>query len=244
MTLYYVSGIGNDKADGASEAAAFRTLQKAVDLVVAGDTVYIMDGIYTNKYTSILSITDKHGSATAPITFAACPGHKPILEAHKNNWNAVSITGSSYIVIEGLTLIGARDEITLEYALEQKENTNNPATSGNGITVSYIKGTNKRSHHVIIRNNTVTNFPGGGISANQADYIVVENNVVSGNAWYSPFGCQGITFLELWNFDNNIKDYRIIVRGNKSFDNKQLVAWVNGSQHLLFQNWELSHLNT
>ncbi|MBW4425526.1 MAG: right-handed parallel beta-helix repeat-containing protein [Nostoc desertorum CM1-VF14] len=223
---YYVSGTGDDKNDGLNEKAAFRTLQKAADLVAAGDTVYVMNGNYTNIYANILSISDKHGSAKEPITFTAYPGHKPVLEAHKNNWNAISVTGSSYVVIEGLTLVGARDEITLKYALEQKKNLNNPATSGNGIDIRYINGDQKqRSHHITINNNNVSKFPGGGILATEADYITVKNNVVSGNAWYSPFGTQGITMFKLWNSDNNVKDYKVIIEGNTSFDNKELVPW-------------------
>ncbi|MEH2323660.1 MAG: choice-of-anchor D domain-containing protein [Nostoc sp.] len=230
---YYVSGTGNDKNDGLNEKSAFRTLQKAGDLVQAGDTVYVMNGTYTNIYSNILSISDKHGTANAPITFTAYPGHTPVLEAHKNNWNAISITGSSYVVINGLTLLGARDETTLKDAIADKDNSNNPATSGNGINVTFIKNVgreNDRSHHITISNNNVSKFPGAGIATTEADYITVKNNVVSGNAWYSPHGNQGITMLNLWNSDNNVTDYKVIIEGNTSFDNKQLVPWVNAGK--------------
>ncbi|MBD2246525.1 DUF1565 domain-containing protein, partial [Nostoc sp. FACHB-888] len=92
---YYVSGTGNDKNDGSNEKAAFRTLQKAGDLVAAGDTVYVMNGTYTNPYANILSIANKNGTANAPITFKALSGHNPVLATDKHNWNAISITGSS-----------------------------------------------------------------------------------------------------------------------------------------------------
>ncbi|MDZ8225613.1 choice-of-anchor D domain-containing protein [Nostoc sp. ChiVER01] len=224
--IYYVSGTGNDKNNGLNEGSAFRTLQKAGDLVKAGDTVYVMNGTYTNIYPNILSISDKHGTASAPITFTAYPGHTPVLEAHKNNWNAISITGSSYVVINGLTLVGARDETTLEYALEHKDNPNSE-TSGNGINITYIDGNEKeRSHHITISNNNVSKFPGGGIATMEADYITVKNNVVSGNAWYSPHGTQGITMLNLWNSDQNVTDYKVIIKDNIVFNNKQLVPWV------------------
>ena len=222
---YYVSGTGDDKKNnGLKEGAAFRTLQKAADLVQAGDTVYVMNGTYTSSSANILSIGNKQGRADAPITFIAYPGHTPVIEAHSNNWNAISITGSSYVVIEGLTLVGARDEITLEYALQQKDNLNNPATAGNGINVSK-SSPNQHSHHITINNNNISKFPGGGISAGEADYITIKNNIVSGTSWYSPYGTQGITLTRLWNSDNNVKDYKLIVQGNTSFDNKQLVPW-------------------
>ncbi|WP_375506372.1 right-handed parallel beta-helix repeat-containing protein, partial [uncultured Nostoc sp.] len=227
---YYVSGTGSDKNDGLDEKSAFRTLQKAGDLVKAGDTVYVMNGTYTNIYSDILSISDKHGTAKAPITFTAYPGHTPVLEAHTNNWNAISITGSSYVVINGLTLVGSRDETTLQYALEHKDKPE-PATSGNGINVTYIDDDeHQRSHHITISNNNVSKFPGGGIVTAEVDYIIVKNNVVSGNAWYSPHGNQGITMLHLWNSDNNVTDYKVIIEGNTSFDNKQLVPWVNAGK--------------
>ncbi|WP_373530162.1 choice-of-anchor D domain-containing protein [Nostoc sp.] len=227
-TTYYVSGTGNDQSNGLNQGEAFRTLQKAADLVQAGDTVYVMNGTYTSPYATILGINNKQGRADAPITFTALSGHTPILEAHKNIWNAISIKGSSYLVIEGLTLVGARDEITLEYALEQKLNLSNSATSGNGISVGIanIAGNQEiHSHHITIRNNNVSKFPGAGIGAGKADYITIEKNIVSGNAWYSPFGNQGISLGQLWNSDNNVTDYKVIIRGNTSFDNKSLVPW-------------------
>ena len=221
---YYVSGTGNDKNNGLKEGAAFRTLQKAADLVQAGDTVYVMNGTYTSSSANILSIANKQGRADAPITFLAYHDQKPVIEAHSNNWNAISITGSSYVVIDGLTLVGARDEITLEYALQQKDNLKNPATSGNGINVSKSSPT-QRSHHITLNNNKISKFPGGGISAGETDYITIKNNIVSGNSWYSPYGTQGITLGHLWNSDNNEKDYKVIIQGNTSFDNKELVPW-------------------
>ena len=49
---YYVSGTGNDSSDGLSQATAFRTLQHAGDLTQPGDTVYAMNGTYTNSFPS------------------------------------------------------------------------------------------------------------------------------------------------------------------------------------------------
>ncbi|MEH2305777.1 choice-of-anchor D domain-containing protein [Nostoc sp.] len=226
MATYYVSGTGNDKSNGLSQGDAFLSLQKAADLVKAGDTVYVMNGTYTSPYANILSIANKQGTANAPITFKALPGHTPVLEANAKNWQAISITGSTYIAIEGLTLVGNRDNLTLEDALNQKDNLNNPATSGNGIFVTVSSDNpNQHSSHITISNNNISKFPGGGIATTQADYITVENNVVTGNAWYSPYGTQGITMLNLWNSDNNTTDYKVIIKGNTVFDNQSLVPW-------------------
>jgi hypothetical protein len=217
VTTYYVSAGGKDGKDGKSEASSFGSIQKAVDLVKPGDTVLIMDGEYTTPYSQIINLENKNGTKEAPITIAAYPKHKPVLKAQKHNWDAIAIKGCSHIIIDGFILKGFRDEINLDYAKSQQSNLNNTATNCNGITVS------KKSHHIVIKNNNVSKFPGGGIGTTQIDYISVENNVVSGCGWYSAFGVQGITMLNLWNYDGNTTDYRIIIRGNTCFDNKQLV---------------------
>ena len=219
---YYVSVTGNDKNDGLSKEAAF-TFQKAAKLVEAGDTVNILDGTYKTKNANIIDINNKQGTKDAPITFTAFKDNKsskpskPILQAHKNNWNAISITGSSYIVINGLILKGAKDEITHDYASNNRCDSKNPATSGNGISI------NNKSLQIKIIDNEVSDFPGGGIAAIESDYITVQNNVVSGNCCYSPLGTQGITMLKLWNSDTNTRDYKVKIQGNTCFDNKQLI---------------------
>ena len=79
-------------------------------------------------------------------------------------------------------MVGARDEITLEYALQQKDNLNNPATAGSGISINKSSPT-QRSHHITLINNKISKFPGGGIGAGEADYITIKNNIVSENSW-------------------------------------------------------------
>jgi len=223
--VYYVSGTGNDSNDGLKEGSAFRTLQKAANLVQAGDTVYVMNGTYEQSQypkTAVLNINQKHGTEDAPITFKALPGHNPLIKSV--NFQAINIVGSSYIVIEGLKMVGANDQITLEYAQKEEGNLSNPLTNGNGIYIQPDKD-KKSSHHITIRGNTVTKFPGGGISTKEADYIIIENNIVSETCWYSPWGTNAITTLNNRNLDNNTTDYKIIIRNNVSFDNYSNIAW-------------------
>jgi len=223
--VYYVSGTGNDKNDGLKKGAAFRTLQKAADVVKAGDTVYVMNGTYEqSKYpnTPVLNINQKHGTEDAPITFKALPGHNPLIKS--TNFQAINIAGSSYIVIEGITMVGANDQITLEYAKSQQNNLNNPLTNGAGIYIQPDKSNNS-SHHITIRGNTITKFPAGGISTKEADYIIIENNTVSETCWYSPWGSNAITTLNNRNLDNNTTDYKIIIRNNVSFNNYTYIPW-------------------
>ncbi|MBH8566255.1 right-handed parallel beta-helix repeat-containing protein [Nostoc sp. CENA67] len=224
-TTYYVSPTGNDDNNGLTEGTALRTLQKAANKVKnPGDTVYIMNGTYTQDVTnpgkSLLTIYLKQGSADAPITFKAYPGHKPLLKSTGSY--AITVSGSSYINIEGLKLVGSNDKVTLEYAQQQKNNLKDPLTNGAAIMVapSYSDGIiTNRSHHILIRNNNVSKFGGCGICTNQADYITIEKNVVSETAWYSPIGTSPISTLHNWNADNNTTDYKIIIRENVVYNN-------------------------
>ncbi|MEH2050722.1 right-handed parallel beta-helix repeat-containing protein [Nostoc sp.] len=223
-TTYYVSGTGNDNSNGLTTTTPFRTIAKALYLpqLKAGDTILVMNGTYG----SVGMIFNKNGSPNNWTTIKAYPGATPKIIT---TGSAMNIFSSSYVRVEGLTFEGNRQNITLDYALQQKNNLSNPLTNANGIYVAPWKnsqgvgGTNP--HHIVITGNTVSNFSGGGIAISDADYITVEKNVVSGNAWYSPYGNQAITALRSFNLNNNTTDYRMIFRGNIVYDNQSLVPW-------------------
>jgi Ca2+-binding RTX toxin-like protein len=223
MTTYYVSGTGSNNNNGLKEGAAFRSLGRAVYEMKTGDTLYVMNGDYKNDN---IFLFNKNGSSDNWTTIKAYPGHTPKI---KTTGSGVLVFSSSYVRIEGLDIEGNRENITLEYALQEKDNLNNSLTNSNGIDVKAWKddkgagGTN--SHHIVISGNTVRNFSGGGMAFMNTDYITVEKNIVSGNAWYSPWGCQGISALRSFNYDNNTTDYRMIFRDNIVYDNQSLVPW-------------------
>ncbi|MEH1906383.1 choice-of-anchor D domain-containing protein [Nostoc sp.] len=224
---YYVSGTGNDNNNGLIEGSAFRSLGRAVYQMQTGDTLYVMNGTYDKGAT----LFNFNGSANNWTTIKAYPGATPII---KTIGSGINIFSSSYVRIEGLDLEGNRENITLEYALEQKDNLNNPLTNSTGISIKAWKNSQgvggSDPHHIVISDNTVSNFPGGGIESSNSDYITVEKNIVSGNAWYTPYGGQGITTLYATNSDNNTTDYKIIYRDNIVFDNQSLVPWKQAGQ--------------
>ncbi|MEH1968442.1 MULTISPECIES: right-handed parallel beta-helix repeat-containing protein [unclassified Nostoc] len=220
---YYVSATGNDKNSGVSSSSPFKTIQKAANLTQPGDTVLIMNGVYTNANPNgnVVSIT-RSGTANAWIKFKAYPGHQPKIQ--HNGWNGILIhNGASYIEINGLEVIGNNANITLDYAMSQKTNKINPLTNGNCISVDGRK--NGHSHHIRILNNKVHGCGGAGISAIESDYVTVNNNVVFDNAWYSIYGCSGISMLNNWNSDNN-RGYKMFVTNNKSYNNRMYIPWI------------------
>lgn len=222
---FYVSGRGNDRRNGLSPQTAFRTLQRAADLTQSGDQVLVMNGTYRNPNPrdNILTIR-RSGSPQAWITYRAYPGHRPLLRAR--NWHAISVQGASYIKVAGFRLVGNLDQIQPEQALAQRGNLNNPLTSGNGIGVSPLQQGDRKIYprHVQIRNNRVAKFGGGGIYTYNADYVTIEDNVVSQTSYYSPYANSGISLYQSWNSDQ-AEGYKMQIRRNVVYRNQNLVPF-------------------
>ncbi|WP_292768342.1 choice-of-anchor Q domain-containing protein [Nostoc sp. NOS(2021)] len=221
-TTYYVSGTGNDRNSGLTTSSAFRTIQRAADLTDPGDTVLIMNGVYTNPPNAgtVVSI-QRSGNAKAWIRYKAYPGHSPKIK--HNTWSGIGLSnGASYIEINGLEIIGNNANISLAYALTQKWNTSNPRTNGSCIS---IDGRNRPVHHINILNNKVHNCGAGGISVMEADYVKVDHNTVFNNSWYSVYGNSGISLLMNYNTDNN-RGYKMFVTNNKVYNNRMYIPWL------------------
>ena len=219
---YFVSPSGSDSNSGKSEVQAFRSIQKAADFVKAGETVYIMNGTYTNTPINNLVTVKSSGLPNSWITFTAYPGHHPVLKF--DSWTGVFMGGGiSYIRISDLEVIGNNANITLAYAQSQQTNTSNGATGGSGIAVDARTG--GHSHHIDILRNKVHDCGGGGISAIQSDYIKVDNNIVYNNAWYSIWANSGISIYQAYNSDS-FTGYKNYITNNISFNNREYLPWI------------------
>lgn len=223
----YVSGTGSDLNNGKTIQRPFRTLQKAADSVLPGDTVWVLNGVYTTPGpgSTVLFVT-KSGTRNYWIRFKAYPGHKPLIRVEEN-WGGITLAGARYIDIDGFEIEGNRENITISYARTQGENLNNPATSGNGISV--INLLEQISHHIIIRNCHVHDCCGGGIATERADYIRIENNLVHNNAYFSPYSQSGISMYLNANSDD-FTGTKMVVRGNECYENRNYVpSYFSGS---------------
>lgn len=201
---WYVSGAGDDSNDGKTLKTAFRSLQKAADLVQAGDKVLIDKGIYTNADKSdgsaVMSIK-RSGKPDAWITWQALQGVK--LDIRPTGWGGISVLGS-YHIIDGLTVMGSNDSIVLLAAQEDIKKPNaNPYFNTNGIVVDGRKNKpDAKPYHAIIRNCIVTKCPGGGVTGLETDYLTVEDCLISENAWFMRYGGSGISTLNNWAYDD------------------------------------------
>ncbi len=112
-TTYYVSNAGNDANAGTSTASAFATLQRAANVVRAGDRVIVLAGSYVGFHLTT------SGTAAQPIVFEADPaGGAPNPQVIVSGVNAftrrdsINLEGASHVVLQGFTVIGTGDPAT------------------------------------------------------------------------------------------------------------------------------------
>lgn len=220
---YYVSSYGNDGNSGTCINMPFRTIQKAADITLPGDTVFVMDGTYSepSNSESVLTI-QRSGEKDKWIVFTNYPGHKPIL--FFTNWGGIQVLGASYIEINGFEVKGNADNISLEYAQEEMNNLSNPATSGNGIFVREDTITKRIPHQIRITNNKVWKAPGGGIGAMYCDYINISYNEVSECGFYAPYANSGISIYQAIDTDE-YEGYKLIISNNVSHSNYNFIPF-------------------
>jgi parallel beta-helix repeat protein len=229
-TAYYVSAEeGNDGFDGKSPEKAFKTLQKAANSSNPGDTLLVMNGNYESNGQTLLTISTS-GLKDNWITYKAYPGHQPKLKIAGSVWNAV-IIDANYIVFEGFELEGNNQNLTLADAEAAETEAENGGTDwynyGNYNTNALTLGGNnsKGSHHIVVRNCLIHDFPGSGIASIRTDYVTIENCILFNNAWYTMYAGSGISLYHSWNSDNST-GYKNYIRDNICHDNKTLVKWV------------------
>jgi hypothetical protein len=220
---YYVSGTGSDSADGLSAASAFLTLQHAADQTQPGDSVYVMNGTYTNSCAScdVLAISTP-GTANNWITYQAYPGQNPLISF--NGWAGIYFASTAaYIEVNGFSIQGNNYNVTLQEAQNQSTSNPDPAFNGNGISADGRAGTaTQRPNHLRILNNVIWACGGAGVGTAWSDYVTISGNTIYDSAWYSIYGGSGISNWENWNADSSTA-YKMVITANRLFGNEQRV---------------------
>ena len=222
---YYVSGTGSDSANGLTPSTAFLTLQHAADMTQPGDTVYVMNGTYTNSCTgcAVLDISIP-GTESNWITYQAYPGQTPIISF--NGWEGIFFEPTAaYVQVNGFTIIGNNGNVTLAQAQAQSTTNPNPAFNGNCIFADGRQGTaTVRPNHIRILNNIVSECGGVGVGTAMSDYVTISGNTIYNASWYSIYGTSPISTWEDWNSDSST-GYKMIVTGNRIFGNQEFIPW-------------------
>lgn len=144
---YYVATNGND-ANSGSDLMPFKTIQRGVRALAAGDTLYIRGGIYPERINSN-SLTIPTGSSwnDAPV-ISAYSGESVILQP-VGGGEVVNLAHSyiRYVIFKDLVLDGS--------SLQR--------TCSSGYGCSYGVSVTNGAHHVRFTNTEIKNAAGSGI---------------------------------------------------------------------------------
>lgn len=99
----YVSTSGSDSNDGRSIGRPVRTLQRAANLVVPGDVVWVREGVYSGNVTF-----ERTGTASRPIVVESYPGECAVLDGRSSSSGPqVRLVGVSHYVFRNFIVRNA-----------------------------------------------------------------------------------------------------------------------------------------
>jgi len=196
---YYVSTSGNDNNSG-SFNSPWRTIQHAANTAVAGNTVYVMGGVYNE----VVTLPNSGSAVGGYITFQNYPGQTAVVDGAGlaipgGQYGLFTIQNQSYLVLSGLEI---RDY-----------STNTTAGTPIGIYItgagSNIQVLGNRIHDIITTAKTCNaNALGMAVYGNSAP-ASINNLTISGNEIsHLTTGCSESLSLdgnvENWSVTNNI----------------------------------------
>lgn len=215
--IFYVAAGGSDENPG-SEAQPWATITKAAQTLSAGQTVLVKNGTYGGVY------INRSGAPGQSITFKAFPGDTPKIDITEINSTGFTLEGASYIVIDGFDL---------DYKVPNPESYNGERWESGILIKENNQGESPvRSHHIIISNNRIHGFPGGGVGSVLADYITIEGNTIWETAFWSYFQGSGISLYQNVDVDAE-PGFHNFIRGNTVFKNENKVPGTGIGQDVI-----------
>lgn len=191
MDGYFVSPNGNDSNPGTINQP-WRTIQKAANTLIAGQTVKILPGTYFEKFAPAHS-----GNANGYITYTADPG-TVILDGTGVSLSAgylgdglVQILGKSYIKVENLTLRNASINCLNISANSADVKASYIEITGLNIQNCNLKGINARySDHIILKDNLINHVNyASGIGIWYSTNVIIDHNTITNAHYFHE--CQG-----------------------------------------------------
>ncbi len=195
--IYYVNAsTGNDSNSG-TLSKPWRTIEKANNTLVAGDTVNIQSGTYSND-----PINPRNsGNSNQYITYQRYQSETPTL----TNGTAINLTNKSYIIVDGLRVGDASIFLLMDntsYSIIR-----NCMMEGNAVDWQAVRITN-RSRYNQISANTIRRLDGD----KQKEMMSLNNgasyNLISNNNLYG--GTHGTLMIQKRSQDNYSTQFNII----------------------------------
>lgn len=191
LPVFYVSPAGNDTNPG-TLAKPWRTIQKAANTLVAGQTVKILPGTYNAKFAPLNS-----GKPGAVITYTADPGTVILdgtnlpMSTYARGDGLVQIQGKRYIVIQNLQLRNSQANCVNISEDSAGTRPGNIEITGLGIQNCLKVGIRARfTDNVLIKDNVIEHITySSGIGVWWAINAVVDGNTINNAHYYHE--CQG-----------------------------------------------------
>lgn len=102
---YHIQPNGSDNNDGSSFAKAFKTIQKATNLAVAGDSILVYDGFYKGWD----HFYKNSGTKDKPIVYFAKGKNVVINQSCGRGYDGLNIEGNDYIEVNGFKVQSIAD---------------------------------------------------------------------------------------------------------------------------------------
>lgn len=217
-TTYYVDVQHNSASDSnpGTESQPFRTLQRGVNALSAGDTLFVKDGNYNPTIDIFKNVQiEKTGTSSNWILISAYPGDRP--KVYVDTMNGIQIWNSAYIELRGFEVYGMNDPAFV--------NPDDRRQNGNGISVFGNIG----NRFVRVIDNHVHHVGGNGIGVANSDQILLRANRIWHCTHRSRAGNSGISITHPKDFVNNIPagTYGTVVDGNTMFDNENKFPFIH-----------------
>jgi hypothetical protein len=230
----YISPSGSDSSGNGTSSLPYFSLQKALQGVQPGDTIYVNSGTYVPTQKEQFFITNVAGTADNPVVIRSLSGARPVFSAQQANYavseGVVTFSNSSHVQfigievdatfpstgkrMRGVTVNSSAQHILLENLK---------------VTNSFQKGVGLSGQHIIFRNSEVTNTSlnnqdasldlaqGSGWEQAVSTYLGADDIIIENNYIHSNWG-EGIDVI----LGKNVK-----IRGNILHDNYSVNIYVD-----------------
>jgi PKD repeat protein len=226
---YYVATTGDDAWPGTFEQP-WRHMYKAGNTVVAGDTVYLRGGTYSDDWFWPVN----SGTASAPITLKAYPGETPTVTG-AGYWGVfvyIGWSGNQYFVIDGLH----SDNTTGEHVVRFDNSTHcvlkNCHFTNHEYTMVWI---NRGGYHTV--ENNYFDTTGSPSAEGSGDHIYVlgsDHNLIQGN-YFTRAGHSCVDFIDYLSL-TEVSEYNILRNNTMEQHWGSGTGLIRGSSHILVEN--------